>query len=115
MKVTLDPRLTWRRHLNTIKKNVDVAMLLARLIYMKTLGLIAKPMITYVSLVWLPNMKKLTVLNRRRQGTKTCLLGIVEAMRTTPIPALDPLNSLHLLITEEARMAQFKLENSLFT
>lgn len=81
----------------------------------KPYTIVVEFMITYVYLVWRQKIKQPTAVDKLRRVQRLACLEITGAMRITSTAALETfsnLPSLHLVMTEKARVAEFRPENS---
>ena len=97
--ITKQSRLSWTNHVLGQIKKANVLLNRTRTIIGRELGLdpkralwiftaIARPKVTYGSLVWAYNLDK-TLVNKLKQMQRKILVAILGALRSTPMDAME--------------------------
>jgi len=121
--VILDPRLTWKEHVDVKVKKAQNSMWACRRACGVTWGLkpsvvhwlyvaIIRQSVTFASLVWWPGCQTASAKKKLSKVQRWACLGVTGAMRTTPTNAVEApiyLPSLDLVIQSEARSAAHRL------
>lgn len=133
--VTLDKKLTWGAHLDSVTKKATKSLWATRQLLGKTWGLkpkmtywiytqMVRPIILYGALVWWGRTKQANAVTKLSKVQRLACISITGAMKTTPTAGLEALLNLiplHLAIQEEAArqalsiMTTYNLKRGNFT
>jgi hypothetical protein len=123
LRVILDSRLTWREHVDVKTRKAHNLLWACRRVCGARWGLkpkvvhwlyitIVRSSISFASLVWWLGCQMASAKKRLSKVQRLACLGIMGAIRTTPIGAMEALTGLSLLdlvIQGEARSAAHRL------
>ena len=124
--VILDKKLNWNAHLEYAVKKATTATWACNKMFGKTWGLkpklalwsyitIARPRVTYASIVWWPKIMQKTCQDKLNKLQRLACLSVTSAMKTTPTAAMEAmlyLLPLHLHVKKEAGLGALRLQRS---
>lgn len=124
--VILDRKLNWNPHLDYAVKKATTAIWACGKLFGKTWGLspklalwsyttIARPRITYASLVWWPKVNEKTAQAKLNKVQRLACLTATSAMRTTPTAAMEAMLHilpLHLYVKKEAELGALRQQRN---
>jgi len=122
--IHLDPKLSWKFHLEAKRKKFYTSMWACRRAVGKTWGIkpsialwiykaILLPRLTYAAVVWWPTVEKVGARNLLRSVQGCYLRAAMGAMKTTPTEALEIalcLPSLDRFIISTAKLSAYRLK-----
>lgn len=77
--------------------------------------MVVRSMIMYASLAWSSKTKPISAMNNPSNVQRLACLGITGELKKTPTQAMEmllELPRLHMVLKGEARMSNYRLENS---
>lgn len=122
--VILYQKLNWNAHLDYAIKKATTAIWACNRMFGKTWGLkprlalwsyvtIARPRVTYASIVWWPKTQQVTCQAKLNKLQRLACLSVTSAMKTTPTAAMEAMLyilPLHLHVRQEAVLGALRLK-----